>query len=94
MGDVSAPRPASHAAPPWKLTLAVNKIPGRKKKIYPDNKIKHTPSGLENQYISSGKGEKYPGCESAAGFRISAKTGAKKQNHILLLSVEALDAES
>lgn len=92
MGDLSALGLASHPAPSQNLILAVNTIPGQKTKTKkhknnPDNKTKNTPSGLENQYISSGKGEKYSGCESAAGFRIPAKTGAKKQNHILLVSV-------
>lgn len=37
--------------------------------LSPDNKTLNTPSGLEKyQYISSGKGEKHSGCETAAGF--------------------------
>ena len=78
--------------PPQDLPLAVNNIPGQKKrkekkKRQKKKKPKTPHLGWKNQYISSGKGEKYPGCESAVGFRIPAKTGAKRQNHILLVSI-------
>lgn len=93
-GGSLCPGPALHPAPAQNLPLAVNRIPGQRRKV---KKIKtqttkpETPHlGWKNQYISSGKGEKYSGCESAARFRIPAKTGAKKQNHILLVSVSAL----
>lgn len=88
-GALSTPGPLSHPVPPQDLPFAVNKIPGQKKRKKKKKKTKpKTPHlGWKNQYISSGKGEKYPGCESAVGFRIPANTGAKRQNHILLVSV-------